>query len=72
MHTRPAIGGVVQNTNKQHQGDEYEGLSILAAIRLDQARRGLRVVSQKTVRKLERQAEQLARETPFTVLAGME
>lgn len=72
MHTRPANGGVVPNIKKQHQGESYDGLSILAAIRLDQANRGLRDVSQATVRKLEQQAERLARETPFTVLAGME
>lgn len=57
--------------NQQSEAQD-EGLSIVAAIRLDQAKRGLRVVSQATLRKLERQAQTIARETPFTVLAGID
>lgn len=57
--------------NQQSEA-QHEGLSIVAAIRLDQAKRGLRVVSKSAIRKLERQAQAIARETPFTVLAGLD
>lgn len=46
-------------------------ISILAAIRLDQASSGLRVVSQSAVRKYEARARRIHAETPFSVLSGM-
>ena len=46
-------------------------LSILAAIRLDQARRGLRVVTQADVRRYEKHAAHILKTNTFAQLAGL-
>lgn len=50
---------------------EAGSVSILGAIRADQARREQRALSQSTVRAYEKRALAVLRATPFTVLAGM-
>lgn len=56
-------------TSKQQS--EVVSVSILGAIRADQARRSQRALSRSAVRAYEKRAQAILRATPFTVLAGM-
>jgi hypothetical protein len=62
---------VPKNPKKPQVDADHEGLSVLAMMHVDRARRGLTALSQKTIRELEAQAEAILDETPFTVLAEM-